>query len=50
MLRICACMHSRFIENYLIRILEDEPLISEVVLSHEEQALVSQEVLVVHVV
>jgi hypothetical protein len=27
-------MHSRFVENHLIRILEDGPLISEVVLSH----------------
>jgi hypothetical protein len=27
-------MHSRFIENLLIWILEDGPLISEVVLSH----------------
>jgi hypothetical protein len=34
MLRMCVYMHSRFIENHLIRILEDGPLISEVVLSH----------------
>jgi hypothetical protein len=33
MLRMCVCMHSRFIENHLIRILDDGPLISEVVLS-----------------
>jgi hypothetical protein len=32
MLRMCVCMHSRFIENHLIQILEDGPLISEVVL------------------
>jgi hypothetical protein len=34
MLRMCVYMHSRFVENHLIRILEDGPLISEVVLSH----------------
>jgi hypothetical protein len=34
MLRMCVYMHSRFIENHLIQILEDGPLISEVVLSH----------------
>jgi hypothetical protein len=28
-----VCMHSRFVENHPIRILEDGPLISEVVLS-----------------
>jgi hypothetical protein len=33
MLRMCVYMHSHFIENHLIQILEDEPLISEVVLS-----------------
>jgi hypothetical protein len=33
MLHMCACMHSHFIENHLIRILEDGLLISEVVLS-----------------
>jgi hypothetical protein len=30
---MCVYMHFRFVENHLIRILEDEPLISEVVLS-----------------
>jgi hypothetical protein len=35
MLRMCVYMHSRFIENHLIRILEDGPLISEGVLSQE---------------
>jgi hypothetical protein len=30
---MCVYMHSRFIENHLIRILEDGPLISEGVLS-----------------
>jgi hypothetical protein len=34
MLRMCVCMHSRFVENHPIQILEDGPLISEVVLSH----------------
>jgi hypothetical protein len=33
MFRVCVCMHSRFIENHPICILEDGPLISEVVLS-----------------
>jgi hypothetical protein len=33
MLRMCVCMHSRFVKNHLIRILEDGLLISEVVLS-----------------
>jgi hypothetical protein len=36
MLRMCVYMHSRFVENHSIRILEDGPLISEVVLSHME--------------
>jgi hypothetical protein len=31
---MCVYMHSRFVENHSIRILEDGPLISEVVLSH----------------
>jgi hypothetical protein len=34
MLRMCVYMHSRFVENHPIRILEDIPLISEGVLSH----------------
>jgi hypothetical protein len=34
MLRMCVYMHSRFVENHPIRILEDGPLISEGVLSH----------------
>jgi hypothetical protein len=29
MIRMCVYMHSRFIENHPIRILEDGPLISE---------------------
>jgi hypothetical protein len=33
MLCMCVYMHSRFIENHSIRILEDRLLISEVVLS-----------------
>jgi hypothetical protein len=33
MLRMCVYMHSRFVKNDPIRILEDGPLISEVVLS-----------------
>jgi hypothetical protein len=36
MLRMCVYMHSRFVENHSIRILEDGPLISEGVLSHME--------------
>jgi hypothetical protein len=31
---MCVCMHFGFIENHLMWILEDGPLISEVVLSH----------------
>jgi hypothetical protein len=34
MLCMCVCMHSRFIENHPIWILEDGLLISEVLLSH----------------
>jgi hypothetical protein len=34
MLRMCVYMHSRFIENHPIQILEDGPLISKVILSH----------------
>jgi hypothetical protein len=33
MLRMCVYMHSHFVENHPIRILEDGPLISEGVLS-----------------
>jgi hypothetical protein len=33
MLRMGVYMHSRFVENHPIRILEDRPFISEVVLS-----------------
>jgi hypothetical protein len=33
MLRMCVYMHSRFVENHPIQILEGGPLISEVVLS-----------------
>jgi hypothetical protein len=33
MLHMCVYMHSRFIKNHPIQILEDGPLISEVVLS-----------------
>jgi hypothetical protein len=40
MLYMCVCMHSCFIENHLIWILEDEPLISEVVLSQIAYSLV----------
>jgi hypothetical protein len=35
MLSMCVYMHSRFVKNHLIWILEDGPLISEVVLSHQ---------------
>jgi hypothetical protein len=38
MLRMCVYMHSRFVENHPIRILEDGPLISEGVLSHQARA------------
>jgi hypothetical protein len=38
MLHMCVYMHSRFVENHPIRILEDRPLISEGVLSHGAQA------------
>jgi hypothetical protein len=34
MLRMYVYMHSRFVENHLIRILKDKPLIFEVILSH----------------
>jgi hypothetical protein len=34
MLHMCVYMHSRFIENHPSRILEDGPLISEVIPSH----------------
>jgi hypothetical protein len=33
MLRMCVCMHYCFVENHPIQILEDGPLISEVVMS-----------------
>jgi hypothetical protein len=33
MLRMCVYMHSHFVKNHPIRILEDGPIISEVVLS-----------------
>jgi hypothetical protein len=33
MLRMCVYMHSRFVENHPIQIMEDGPLISEGVLS-----------------
>jgi hypothetical protein len=33
--RMCVCMHSHFVENHLIWILEDGLLISEVVLSQK---------------
>jgi hypothetical protein len=38
MLRMCVYMHSRFVENHPIRILEDGPLISEGDLSHPTSA------------
>jgi hypothetical protein len=34
MLHMCVCMHSRFVENHPIWVLEDGLIISEVVLSH----------------
>jgi hypothetical protein len=42
MLRMCVYMHSRFIENHPIRILEDGPLISEGVLSQPLQHIGDQ--------
>jgi hypothetical protein len=36
MLRMCVYMHSRFVENHPIRILEDGPLISKEVLSQKQ--------------
>jgi hypothetical protein len=36
MIRMCVYMHSRFIKNHPIRILEDGPLIFEVLLSQPE--------------
>jgi hypothetical protein len=39
MLCMCVYMHSCFVENHLIRILEDGPLISEVILSHYLDAI-----------
>jgi hypothetical protein len=38
MLRMCVYMHSRFIKNHRIWILEDGPLISKMVLSHPWRA------------
>jgi hypothetical protein len=37
MLHMCVFIHSRFIENYLIWILGDRPIISEVLLSHSQK-------------
>jgi hypothetical protein len=39
MLCMCVYMHSRFVENHPIRILEDGSLISEVVLSHPDNCM-----------
>jgi hypothetical protein len=36
MLPMWVCIHSHFVQNHLIRILKDGPLISEVVLSHPQ--------------
>jgi hypothetical protein len=41
MLRMCVYMHSRFVENHPIRILEDGPLISEGVLSQKARQTVT---------
>jgi hypothetical protein len=38
---MCVYMHSHFVENHSIRILEDGPLISEVVLSQPCLGVVS---------
>jgi hypothetical protein len=39
MLHMCVCMHSRFVENHPIRILDDKHLISKVVLSQSSTDL-----------
>jgi hypothetical protein len=41
---MCVYMHSRFVENHPIRILEDGPLISEVVLSQVDSAAIEKRV------
>jgi hypothetical protein len=41
MLRMCVYMHSLFIENHPIWILEDGPLISKGVLSHRRLEFVT---------
>jgi hypothetical protein len=38
---MCVYMHSRFVENHPIRILEDGPLISEGVLSQKARQTVT---------
>jgi hypothetical protein len=43
MLRMCVYMHSCFIENHPIRILEDGPLISEVALSQNADSKIMDE-------
>jgi hypothetical protein len=43
MLHMCVYMHSRFVENHPIRILEDGPLISEVVLSHCQPVILTHD-------
>jgi hypothetical protein len=44
MLRMCVYMHSRFVENHPIQILEDGPLISEGVLSHTPCVYINKDV------
>jgi hypothetical protein len=44
MLHMCVCMHSHFVENHPIKIMEDGPLISEVVLSQRVSRISAQEV------
>jgi hypothetical protein len=43
MLRMCVYMHSRFVENHPIRILEDGPLISEGVLSQRQDEVLPED-------
>jgi hypothetical protein len=50
MLRMCVYMHSRFVENHPIRILEDGPLIFVGVLSHSVNGPASFGLLAVRVV
>jgi hypothetical protein len=45
-LRMCVYMHSHFVENHPIWILEDGPLISEGVLSHKPKLILREPMVV----